>query len=300
MILLIKYLLCVAGGVGLGYYIAHDHLSARHREELEREKENAKEFYRLKYEKKLKVDAGTNQGAEWPSEDPEFVQAAINAAEALEGYLGGPVDPVNLASEVTRVVEENENRDIADEVDTPDIPESLPETEIPVFDGEPVGLARRFEKPVQPAVDYAAMAKQYKETVVESFGDTGALKKDVGSSPGELTGMVLEKKLEGAHPAVEISMDDFVQNKTGYEQYSFTYFAGDDVLANESDERLGKSLRERIVSQAVMQKLKTGPEAMSGGTTLYIQNPEFNEGAGVEVEIEWSSGKYSDEVNRMG
>lgn len=310
MILLIKYLLCVAGGVGLGIYISHDNARRRFDEELDRrikeEIENAEEFFRLKYESKRKADA-EKQTSAW-FEDEAFAEAAVNAATAMGGYLGQDVDPKALTESLAKMVDENpgvlekigaEPIDVLEQVSkvTSETPgETKPES---VFDKAPVGMAARFEKP-KPPVDYSAISKikeAAQEAVVASA--MGKVQQSVEISdvePEPEPSPLLQEKINGSHPAFEIPMDEFVQNKSGLEQHSFTYFVGDDVLADDHDMVVQKSLRERLVSKEMIQKLKVGPEAMNGENSLYIRNPDFNEGDGVEADITRSSGKYSVEV----
>lgn len=367
MIELIKELLCVAGGVGIGYFVARNRLEQQHHEALQKQKEDVEYFFRLKYENKLKeyneaAKAKWYEGVKdglpsWLTEEPELLQSAAEAAAAMGEYMGVEIDPASLAENVAETMAKSDAlmkfvlahsntfkeqdgttlsqawdlfksyteesgskldldmtsfreslKDYFEEFNDramfggnmsrnvyagfkneDDVPVAEPPAQAkPVFDAEPVGTAARFERPSVGAlgvVNYAAISSMQKtadEPAEEPIEEV--------PPPAEKPSVVR------THPAAEITKEQFVKNEEGLEQYSFTYFVGDDVLANESDEPLEPSMRRQIVSQEIIQKLKVGPEAMDGATTLYIRNPKFNEGEGVEVEIERSPGKYSDEV----
>lgn len=83
---MIKYLLCAAGGVGIGYYIAHTRLEQRFHEQLDREIEEARDFYRRRFEKKAEREE--------------------EASKALKEYQGVTVAPSMTHQELNRSLEE--------------------------------------------------------------------------------------------------------------------------------------------------------------------------------------------------
>jgi len=52
----VRNLACLAGGVAIGYFVAHTRLEKIFRERLYKEVDDSKEFFRLKYEKKVEDD----------------------------------------------------------------------------------------------------------------------------------------------------------------------------------------------------------------------------------------------------
>lgn len=119
---MIKYLMCVVGGVAVGYAIAHSKLEDEFLRRLDKETEDAKDFYRRKYEKKLEEKVAS----------PEFVKAAQEAAEALEMYQGRDTAPVEISEEQMELDEESDpDVDVTVEVAQPE-PAKLPfSTDIP-------------------------------------------------------------------------------------------------------------------------------------------------------------------------
>jgi hypothetical protein len=92
---MLKEVLIGAAGVGVGYLVARNQLEKRYARLLDEEVRRTKEFFE-----------GT-QGEEYAGpEEPEFMEQAIQTAEALTEYSGGEtvVNPAVLAQEVTKTV----------------------------------------------------------------------------------------------------------------------------------------------------------------------------------------------------
>jgi hypothetical protein len=263
---MIKYLLCTAGGVAIGYFIAQQRLEDYYNERADRAEDEAKDFYRRQYEAKAKADG----------EDPEFTKAAIKAAEALQNYKGISMGPSVLTEELTESFR-REEEDRAVEAD--DIDEG-PEEGDSEEDPDPV---KKIEALTNPVVKAKMM-----ETIVPEQ-KTEPVNYNRVSTPEKA--MTTAEK-EAVYIPDTIKAGDYINNVSGLDQSTVTYFAGDDILANSNDEIISEEARLMAMGREFQELLKAGPEAMGGDTTLYIRNTNL----GREFEIIWSSGSYEDEV----
>lgn len=92
---MLREVLIGAAGAGIGFLVARNVLEKKYARLLDEEIERTKEFFGADYE-------GSKEGLD----DPEFMQDAINAAEALTEYVAGDVKivPSVLAENVERTV----------------------------------------------------------------------------------------------------------------------------------------------------------------------------------------------------
>lgn len=245
---MIKYLLCAGAGVGIGYFIAQRRLESLYFDRLQEETEEARTFYKEKYDKKL--SNARNEGAIQAvvdlegADSEEFTKAAIEATEALQKYQGIEVKPSVLAQELTRTMEK-----AAEE----------PEPE--------------------------------HETVVEGSAedfDTGPL----GDKNPEEIEETAEEATRRANLPRLITADEYINSETGFQQFSVTYFAGDDVISTEADKKLSDTNRKISFGRDILEMLKAGPEAMGGVDAIYVRSPQIK----MEFDVVLSSGKYSVEV----
>lgn len=94
----------------------------------------------------------------------------------------------------------------------------------------------------------------------------------------------LDKKAKGEPYILE--EDEYLENDSGYSQTALTYYAGDDILADERDHVIDN------VKRAIGEdNLRFGYGSRSD-TMVYIRNDKLN----AEYEIALSTGKYSVEV----
>lgn len=84
-----------------------------------------------------------------------------------------------------------------------------------------------------------------------------------------------------------ITEEDFMQNEHDFSQTTFTYYAGDRILANTRDEVMDQV--NQIVGHANLEKIQDLPE---GKNTIYVRNEKYDS----DYEIVVSMGKYSIEV----
>lgn len=247
--MVIKYLLCTAGGVAIGYYLAHGHLEKNFQELLDRETVDIRDHYRRKYDEKVK-------------EDEEFAKAALEAAETIERYQGVTIAPSVLAQEMEEVVRRDESQ------------------------GDPE---------VEKATEYPEAAK-IKVREKPARKDVSKVNYNAISTPSKAEQADEPKNEVSGEPETEIqtgiiTKQAFIDNEFGYDQFSITYFAGDDVLANEEDEPM-KGNRVHMLGREVVEKIKVGREAMDGEDTIFVRNHTGN----WEFEVTRSEGKFSDEV----
>jgi hypothetical protein len=104
---MLKEVLIGAAGLGVGYLVARNQLEKRYSRLLDEELRRTREFFGANYE-------GSKEGLD----DPEYMEAAINAAEAMTEYAkpAVPVIPSVLAAEVEKTVT-NYNKPPASVVD---------------------------------------------------------------------------------------------------------------------------------------------------------------------------------------
>lgn len=135
------------------------------------------------------------------------------------------------------------------------------------------------------------LSPEVEENLLESvqLAGTDYTEIAVGNSPRNLP--EVEKPKFG--PAVIITFDEYASNEEGYSQYSLTYFAGDKVLSNESDEEVDADVRDAILGKDIL--LKLNDDAL-GETTLYVRNTERK----VEFDIARRSSSFSTVVGKTG
>lgn len=253
--MVVKYVLVAGISASAGYYVASKRLEQRFREDLARETEEAKDFYRRKYIKQ----------AEKEGEDSDLTEAAVDAAEALLNYSGISVGPSVLTQEMTesvaRAVEQGElDPETPAEVALKAAVEEVEELKTLT---DPIVREHLLKSPTTPPE-----AVQYNKI----------------STPAKT-----EEKPKAYVPDV-ITIEDFIKNETGYKQFSVTYYAGDDILAGESDQVVELETRNVTMGEEIVERLKAGRPAMDGNDVLYIRNDKEQ----VELEIARNAGNYSD------
>jgi hypothetical protein len=271
----LKYLMCVAGGVALGYAYAYSRAEREFQERLDRESEELRYYYRDKYMKKA---------AEREKNAPKAEDAVEMMRQTYEG--GSSVVTEVVASELSQVAkkgvvrgdisaipEEDENfvgdDRVAEAVRKKGL-ESNGQVDALIAEG---GLVEKAAKP--PVVNYNRISTPEKADIPEQ-----SRTEETSSSE------------EDAVEIEEITRAAFVADEFSYKQFSFTYYAGDDVLANEEDEPVTGAAREVSIGAEALRKLKVGREAMGGEGEIYVRNRT----GGWEFAIVRSDGKFSEEV----
>lgn len=252
----VKYLLAAGAGVAVGYFIANKRLEQRYFEDLARETEEAKDFYRRKYLKQASEEG----------EDPGVSEAAISAADALLKYSGLKIGPSILTEELTATVE----RAVAGGELDPESPADEPDEEV---DRSYTDIPAESFKSPEPEPEKP-------EPVNYNKVRTAKVQPKPEVADTEPTGPYI------------ITSKDFIESGTGFKQRSVTYYAGDDILAGETDQVVDETIRMYTLGKAILQKLKDG---LGGVDTIYVRSPD----AGYEFEITRSTGKYSEEVGPL-
>jgi hypothetical protein len=277
---MIKNVLYLASGVAIGYYVAHRRLEGYFNERLDKEIDDAKSFYKEKYRRKAAQDI---------VQDPEFFEDAVKAAKALKEYQGLDVSPDLLAEELTDTfLREEERAAEADEEEEGDGEEddAPPEVEEPDT-SEPESEEEEdddagFQKPVGPPVSI----------IPEQATGVGTVNYNrISTAPKEPT----DQEKEAAYVPEVIDKEAFINGDSGFEQSTVTYFAGDDVLANDRDLVITADARETFLGPEIFELLKADPEARGGADAVYVRNTLRSR----EFEIILSPGKYSDEVGEV-
>jgi hypothetical protein len=140
-----------------------------------------------------------------------------------------------------------------------------------------------------PDVDAVAASAQEAtvQTVVKKFERVAEV---VEPEPAE-DGVITMPAVDEDTPFV-ITEESYLNEEAGYKQYALTYFAGDNVLAGESDNKIDDDFRRDVLGSAINDILIAGPAAMNGENTVYVRNVPLQR----EFEIAWRDSKYSFEV----
>jgi hypothetical protein len=244
-----KYLLVAGVSAAAGYGIAVKRLERRFYEDLARETDEAKDFYRRKYMKKAAEEG----------EDPELTQAAIDASEALKLYSGIKVGPSILTQEMEAAVSR-----------APEFSEEVPSSEAPE------------EDPGDVLIDEA----EHQENMGALIDRANGGPVDYAKISTPVKTEEIPKQRDDSEP-VEITEQEFIANDNGYPQFSLTYYVGDGVLSNASDEILTDEARLKSLGARILEDLKVG-----GLDPIYVRNAVER----WEFDIARSPGKYSVEV----
>lgn len=293
----VKYALFTAGGVALGYLVAKDRLERQYYERLNEAEKEAKAFYRRQYMEKAKAEG----------EDEGVTLAAVDAAEAIKKNSGYTVGPSVLTQEMEQTVANAMAK--GELLDLPDVPDGEPEDRVmgPYSKADVAAMEARYKALNEEAEELGAVTgPEVQERVLAAFTEpakkTPAPKVNYNhistppkvsepvTSEGEETGMRADS------PAPEIiTRDSFIEDQFGYKQFTLSYWVGDDVLSNQSDDPVEGEARTAILTDEILEKLKVGRDAMDGQDELYIRDHERN----VEMEIVRSPLKYWSSVHNQ-
>lgn len=261
--MLIRYALCIAGGIGIGLYLAQNKLEEAHTEGYNKGYDEAESRYKEECDRCLQRDEELKSMSDQEFlAQPEVLAAAQKAVEAFEDYSGGvKVPPEALVTDLTAAVkldaEIRETAKLLDEAEAvvaPEVREKVPEV-IP----EQASAPMNYNAVSTPAVAEPKEANDPVQTDV-------------------------------------ITSDEFIHSRTEHKQYSITYFSGDDTLAGERDQVIDLDARKVTLGDEVTAMLKAGPESWGGAESLFIRNHT----QGVELEILWLPDKYSEKVTQAG
>lgn len=87
-----------------------------------------------------------------------------------------------------------------------------------------------------------------------------------------------------------LHIDEFTENETQYEQQTYTYYEGDDVLSDENDQVVND--RDSIVGEVNLGMFGTG-HGSGNEHVLYVRNDRL----AIDFELVRSEGKYAEEVH---
>lgn len=136
------------------------------------------------------------------------------------------------------------------------------------------------------------------ETIIDEAGLKGTMTNYGAMFQGEMAPsphvkkVVAESKAQTAdEPATEvvtISEEEYFESSTGFVQHQRTYYAGDNVLANEINEAIPESIVRSTLGAEIMEKLVMGLEG--DAEVLYVRNKSLR----LEFEIYRDSGLHSE------
>lgn len=219
---MLKEVLIGAAGAGVGFLVARNILEKKYARLLDEEIRRTKEFFGADYE-------GSQEGLD----DPEFMQDAINAAEALTEYSTGDIKiaPAVLAQELERTV-------------------------------------TAYNKPGAPYV--------VEEEVID-------IESNVAATPTD----------PDARSPYLITFGEFDANETGAEQITVSFYAGDGIVTDETDQVISADRVEQIIGTDNLNKFGTNKEDPDmDPNVIYVRCERFN----MDFEVARSQGSYSVEV----
>jgi hypothetical protein len=281
---MIKYVLCVAGGVALGYFIAQDKWERKYFERLGEAEAEARDFYQREYVKKA-AEEGEYEGV---------TEAAVSAAEAFREYSGITVGPAILTQEMeATVARAMERGELDGDPDDDGVVRENIISDADAFDAE-IRLkvakrkredARKAAEESNPLTDVRVKGLPLVKKATEPKVQYHKI-----SKPAKTEEPVAVEVPEVSEPDDNLDVIEkaaFIEDQFGYKQFSLTYFAGDDVLANESDDAVEPDARKDVMNDDILTRLNSGEKV------IYVRNNE----RGLEVEITLSTGAHSHEVN---
>lgn len=274
---MLKNIMCLAGGVAIGYYIAHVRLEKDFQERLDHETQEVKYHYREFYRKKF--------------EEQDTVQTA---EDLRQKYAGVSVGTDILTQEMTAAEElpEPEERFVGDYTvtDIGMMERRLAEEKDAWDRSQEEHEAEKKSAAVQQGIESNRLTDE-----LIAAGKPPKVNYNRISTPSKVEEPKAPAAAEPDEPETDvdfITKEAFFAGEFGYEQFSFTYFAGDDVLANEEDTPVTGEARAAGIGTETLRKLKVGQKAMDGEDVIYVRNHTGK----WEFEVIRSDGRYLDEV----
>ncbi|QBZ73601.1 hypothetical protein SEA_ROSAASANTEWAA_37 [Streptomyces phage RosaAsantewaa] len=256
-------------GAGVGYFVAKKTLEEQYLLMANREIEEAKRFYSALYKP---ADMSTE---EFEAGVQGIEEAAADAASAISETQGYSVGPSVLQSELAislareerlekQAEEDNERADMVEE--GPDGPQWTEDAKV-------------HERPTKPSVPMPEEKNQKvsynKISVIDEEADAMAKFPNQDDSANKAP--------------YQISFEVFDDPEDGFEKISLSYFEGDGVVVDETDE----VVTPRRVQETITKKLLTDFDAEADDpNVIYIRNEKFN----MDFEVTRSPNSYAVEV----
>ena len=136
-----------------------------------------------------------------------------------------------------------------------------------------------------PAKALAALGKAVDQTKIDPRPSVEALIRGMGYRSAEKA--LEEVVARGPDAPYVLREDEYMENDSGYDQKTLTYYAGDDTLAEEDDEIIDDV--ERVVGKANLDKFG---ELSGDSRVCYVRNEKLQ----VEYEIILHDGTYAEVV----
>lgn len=130
------------------------------------------------------------------------------------------------------------------------------------------------ERPLPPPVPMSSVKRVFRHV------DNSKDKMEGWSFPAELARRTSDR------PHI-IHQDEFAHNESEYDQVTYTYYSGDDVLVDEEDQLLTD--RDSLVGNGNLRRFGHGTDDYN---ILYVRNPVLE----LEIEICRTNGSYEEEV----
>lgn len=250
----IKYLLCALGGMGIGYFLAQGRFEKYFKEQLELANEAADEHLQQSLR---------DQEIQLSEAYQKKLQLALNTAAEMDADLSAE-----------------------DSVEDIYKPESVESEDVKV--SQAAGALINYSGVPYNRVHLSSAAEEVGGSVPDAESLQGIVQ---NLTPSSIIPRSTRAAEEAEPPSVVVTEDEFMHETAGFKQYSLTYWAGDNILSGESDNKIDEDFRNDVLGSEIFDILIAGPEAFTG-ENLYVRNVLLQK----EFEIEWRSEKYSDAV----
>jgi hypothetical protein len=245
---MLKHILWAGLGAGAGFYVAREYLKADFDARLQSEIEQTRTFYKNLYEEKLRraTEVSHNEGA---------IQAVVDLTGGEEAMINEKYKPSRILDGV----------ELVDAVSPhPDIPEQAEEPE---------------EMPEE-----AAVALVNYQGISAASGDP----EPVGGMRRIIDRKAEEEELTYVKPNGPrlITFEKYAENGGDYEQHTVVYYAKDQMVSDESEEKVDKGYVGKHISYANLATLN------EKNTTIWIRDDKNL----IDHEVIWSAGSFAVDV----
>jgi hypothetical protein len=161
------------------------------------------------------------------------------------------------------------------------------------LDGEVAELTAHFRKKIDKQIEDLGDAEEMAKKLIREAGSIQAAEAltnyQGGSTPAPKPTPKRPVIDPEAKPPYIISFDAYDSTEVGYEQFSLTWFEGDEVMVDFADEIVSAERVEQTIGADNLTKFgKDGNDE----NVIYVRCEKFN----MDFEVTRSAGKYSVEV----
>lgn len=269
-----KQLVCLAAGVGIGYFVAQTRLE---------------KYYNARNESEIEVR--------------ELQKYELRAEiKALKKRLGEHEAPIDILGFEEFSKKMNEVIDLTNhETEKVEMPAQKDENTSPLAEAASVAMTNYSTgpgriNPLQFAKDFHIPGDE--DRVEAVIPDVPNLPEFLRQSPVEENFVPDEATRAFGEPSdIQIlTPEQFQANDDEYSERTFQYWAVDGALSNEENVKFKTKEMRRILGAEVLHVLQQGPPAFLGENenSVYIRNTTLKS----NIDVVWVDGSFSDEFER--